>query len=275
MSFDTIEKSEYFEPQELYKFTRGVFSWFFTSGDTAISYLGNSYLPVPINRSKIESTQEIGKTTLNIDVSRRNPFVIQFIEAAPTDIITATVTRLHASDPDTAIIFSGRVINVSFKENEAKITCASTQSILKRPGLRRMFQTTCPHALYGSQCKALKVNFSIAATLTAVDGTLLTSTSFVVSIDVAFDATWLVGGIVEINTAGLVDKRFIVDHDNTSGTITLNLPLSNALVGSTVTVFPGCDRSPEQCNDKFSVIENYGGFPFIPEKNPMDGTSVF
>jgi len=275
MAFDTVETSEFFEPQELYKFTRGVFSWFFTSGDTNISFGGNIYLAEPIKRSNIQSTQEIGKTTLTINTSRRNSFVTQFIETAPTDIISLTITRIHASDPDPAVIFAGRVINVGFKENGAKITCQPTQSILRRPGLRRLFQTTCPHVLYGAQCKVAKFNFDIAATLDAVAGTVLTSTSFVVSIDPTFDATWLVGGIVEITTAGLVDKRFIVDHDNASGTITLNLPLSNALAGSIVTVFPGCDRSPEQCNDKFSVIENYGGFPFIPEKNPMNGTSVF
>lgn len=275
MSFDSVETSEFFEPQELYKFTRGVFSWFYTSGDTNISFGGNTYLAEPIDRSRILSTQDIGKTTLNVNVSRRNSFVIQFIETAPTDVISLTITRIHASDPDPSVIFSGRVINVGFKENTAKITCQPSQSILRRPGLRRLFQTTCPHVLYGPQCKVLRASFAIAATLSVVSGNILTSPSFIISIDPSFDADWLLGGIVEINTAGLIDKRFITEHDNSSGIITLNLPLSNAIIGSTVTVFPGCDRTPNTCNNKFSVIENYGGFPFIPVKNPMNGTSVF
>ncbi len=275
MSFDIIETSEYFEPVELYEFSRGIFSWYYTSSDTAVDYGGNIYLAEPIERSRIVSTQDIGKTTLKVKVSRRNVFAKQFIEHSPTDVIFLTITRIHASDNDPAVTFKGRIINVEFAENEAILTCQPNQSSLRRPGLRKAYQTTCPHVLYGAQCNVLKSSFDVVAVLTGVSGLVLSSSSFGININPAFDATWFSGGVVEFNQAGLINKRFITDHNNAAGTITLNLPLSGAVVGSTVTAYPGCNHTPETCLGKFTNTVNYGGFPYIPVKNPMDGTSIF
>lgn len=276
MAFGDIEILEFFEPKELYQFTRDTFSWFFTSGDEDIVHLTNTYLAVPIKRGAIESTQEIGKTTLKITVSKTNPFVTQFIGSSPTDIISLTVTRLHEGDAGTATTFKGRVINVSFNESTVVITCQPNQSSLRRPGLRRLYQTVCPHVLYGNLCTVDRPTFDITAVLTVVSGNILTSPDFIVNIDPSFDITWFVGGIVEfVDGDGLTNKRFITDHDNIAGTITLNLSLKDAIVTSTVQAFPGCGHDPTTCNEKFTNIEHYGGFPFIPLKNPQTGTSVF
>lgn len=276
MAFEDIEILEFFEPRELYKFTRDTFNWYFTSGDNNITYLGDDYLAVPIKRKGIESTQDIGRTPLKVIVSRTNPFVLQFIEASPTDIITIEVIRQHVEDAETIVSFKGRVINVSFDESEVVITCQSNQSSLRRPGLRRLYQTACPHVLYGDQCKVVQVDFKITAVLTAVEGNVLTSPTFTVGIDPAFDNQWFVGGMVEfVDGDGLTNKRFITQHNHIEGTITLNLPLKDAIVASSVDAFPGCGHDPTTCNEKFTNIEDYGGFPFIPLKNPQDGTPVF
>jgi len=275
MSFDSIETSEYFEPRELYTFTRGTKDWLYTSGDTDIAYGARTFLAEPIKRSKIQSTQDIGQSKLKITTSRSNDFISNFLTDVPTVVISITVTRIHASDDDPAVIFQGRVLNVAHEENEAVITCQQNISLLKNPGLRRLYQTTCPHVLYGGYCGVIKSTYSIEATLDSIDGTTLTSTGFIVSINAEYDDDWLRGGIIEFVNNGVTDKRFITDHTNSSGTIVLNLSLQDAAVGSTVTVYPGCNRDATTCSGKFSNIENYGGFPYIPSKNPMDGTSIF
>lgn len=276
MSFGDIEILEFFEPSELYKFTRDTFSWYFTSGDTDTVFETNTYLSEPIKRKSIESTQDIGKTPLKIMVARDNPFVAQFLASTPTDIITLEISRHHAEGPETVVSFKGRVINVSFKGSKAEITCQSNQSSLRRPGLRRLYQTACPHVLYGDQCTVAQATFITTAVLTAVDGLVLTSTSFIVSIDPSFDITWFVGGMVTfVDGDGLTNRSFIKEHDNIAGTITLNLPLKGAIVTSSVDASPGCGHDPTTCNEKFTNIEFYGGFPFIPDKNPQDGTPVF
>ena len=67
----------------------------------------------------------------------------------------------------------------------------------------------------------------------------------------------------------------LTDFDNGTGTLTLNLPFSDLTVGDTVKAFAGCNHTTEVCDGKFANLLNYGGFPFIPQKNPMDGTIIF
>ena len=275
MSFDSIEVSEYFEPIELYQFTRGTANWRFTSADEDITFQTNLFEAVPISRSRIVSTQEINKSTLKISMSRRNAFVQQFVASSPSDVITLTVYRVHGADFEPSVTFIGRVSNVDFKENGAEVVVSSNQSMLKRPGLRRAFQTTCPHVLYGEQCKANRALFKTTATLFAASGLTLTSADFIISVNPTFDATWFVGGYVDFVLDGLTNRRFITAHDNVAGTITLNLSFVGITSGDTVAAFAGCDRTPETCVGKFANIDNYGGFPFIPKKNPMDGTPIF
>lgn len=275
MTYAAIEISEYFRPIELYHFSQGAVHFYFTSSDKDVVFEGNTYIAEPFRRSSVSSTQDIGKTPLKINTSIRNAFVKQFIASPPTEIINITVTRKHAAEETFASTFIGRVINVELQDNGATITCQSIQSSLRRPGLRRLYQTTCPHVLYGTECLVARPAFQVDAVLSAVSALTITSSAFIVSINATFDASWFVGGFVESSVAGQVTRRFITAHNNGSGVLTLNLPLPNVSVGDTVTAFPGCDHDNATCNGKFANIDNYGGFPFIPEKNPMDGTSVF
>ncbi len=276
MAFNDIEISEYGNaPIELYTFQIGTNTTRLTSYDEDVSFGGFPYTAVTMERSKIQSTQDLGQSTLKLTMSRSISFLDQFIASSPTDIVEIDITRLHFGDTDSAITFKGRVVNVKFLENMAEVTCQPIQTSLKRPGLRRIYQTTCPHVLYGDQCGVIPGSFSVATTLTGVSGLTITSPDFIISINPTFDATHFTGGFVDFNNGGVVTKRFITDHDNVSGILTLNLTFSEIAVGSSVTAFPGCDHGIKTCAGKFNIIENYGGFPFIPIKNPMNGTSVF
>jgi uncharacterized phage protein (TIGR02218 family) len=276
MAFNDIEISEYFQPVELYRFTRGPNVWLFTSGDTDIVLGADTYVAVAIKRGKIEATQDLGKTSLKITMSRRVSFLTQFIATSPTDIIAVTVTRMHDTDTaELAVTYSGRVVNVKLTENEGEIVCQPLQTALRRPGLRRVYQSSCPHVLYGNECNLSADVFKVTGVLTDVSGLTITSTAFSVAINPAFNATYFVGGYVEFVVAGATNRRFITGHDNGSGILTLNLSFVGISVGDTVSVFAGCDHTTTTCNGKFNNIANHGGFPFIPIKNPMDGTPVF
>ncbi|MBL4908943.1 MAG: phage BR0599 family protein [Alteromonadaceae bacterium] len=278
MSFDSIEVSEFGNhPIETYEFQRGPTFFRYTSSDESFfPTAGLEFPAIQIKRSRILGTQDIGKTSLKITISRRADVLNQFIATSPTDIITIKVTRFHAGDPlNSAIIFNGRIVNVKFLENEAEITCQPIFSALKRPGLRRAYQTACPHVLYGTACLANKSLFNVDAVLTDVSGNLITSPDLIVSINPTFDAAHFTGGFVEFVNNNNTDRRFITDFNNVSGTLTLNLPFSDLVSGNTVKAFAGCNHTTEVCDGKFINLVNYGGFPFIPQKNPMDGTSIF
>lgn len=231
------------------------------------------YQPATFTRTAIESTQDLGKSNLRITTSRRLDFLNQFIASSPTDVITLILRRLHASDANIAVTWRGRVTNVRFNENTAEIRLEPITSSLRRPGLRRAYQINCPHVLYGDSCRAVRNNFSTSATLTSVNGNLIEAAEFEVSINPTFNADWFIGGYVEFNNNGLFDRRFITGQS--SQQLILNLPFPDLAVGDSVVAYAGCAHTTQHCNDKFNNILNHGGFPFIPSKNPMNGTPVF
>jgi len=56
----------------------------------------------------------------------------------------------------------------------------------------------------------------------------------------------------------------------------LLLPFPQSAVGREVILFAGCDHTPEVCDDKFDTPEdtdsnliNFGGFAFVPTRNPF------
>ena len=55
--------------------------------------------------------------------------------------------------------------------------------------------------------------------------------------------------------------------------LTLANPCALA-VSDAVTLYPGCARNRETCKNKFNNILNFGGWPWIPLRNPFDGRSL-
>lgn len=277
MAFNDVEISEFGnQPIELYTFTRGTVSWRYVSSlENQFSFGGNSYTPVPIRRSAIEASQDIGKSNIKITIDRRIPFLQQYISESPTEVVSVVIERTHSSETDSAIIWRGRLTNVKFSENNAELTSEPIFTAMRRPVLRRLYQLNCPHVLYGPVCKVVRSTFMVNATISGISGNVITSPTFSVSINPTFDASWFVGGYVDFVQSGLTSRRFITNHDNGAGSVTLDRPFVGLANGDAVMAYPGCDRTTATCSGKFTNIENFGGFPYIPQKNPMDGTPVF
>lgn len=71
------------------------------------------------------------------------------------------------------------------------------------------------------------------------------------------------------------DHRLILSQSGDD--VTLLLPFPETIVGSTVVLLAGCDHSITTCDTKFNTPEdtlsnviNYGGFAFVPNKNPFE-----
>jgi hypothetical protein len=73
--------------------------------------------------------------------------------------------------------------------------------------------------------------------------------------------------------AGVPERRFILEHSGAA--ITLSSGASDIPVGAAVSLFPGCDHSAATCAAKFSNAANYGGFPYMPTKNPFGGDPIY
>lgn len=272
MTFELIETSS-FEgtPIELFEFTRPGSTFRYTSHDEDITVAGTLYTGIfPIERTKIEASSDPGRNPIKVKASSDLPFATQYVEAPPGDVINLTIKTFHENDVngEVIVIWIGRVTNVSFQGEEATLRCEPIFTSLKRPALRRLYQTACPHLLYGPVCTANRLTFLVPSAITVTDPLTYTSAEIGAQADNYFS-----GGFITWDNSGVVERRTILTHIGTS--ITINSPIPDISTGQSIDIYPGCDHTLATCVNKFNNVDNYGGFPFIPEKNPFSGTSVF
>lgn len=249
--------------EELYEFTMGNKTWRYTSADRNIG----SYQKVPIGRDKVEQTQEEERNSLNIQCSLSLEMLRLYYGAPPSETNSLVIKGINSAD-QTSIIWLGRVTNVKFLEYSAEIHCEPIYTSLQRTGLRRLYQLSCPHILYGPDCRANKSSFKQNAIVETINGYNLLSSSFATKPD-----GYYAGGYVDWFHDTFLERRFIIAHAGSS--IKLNMAFQNMNILEQVTVYAGCNHTIDQCSSKFNNVINYGGQPFYPKKNPMNGTPIF
>lgn len=272
MTYAATETSKYLNsPVEIYEFNqRNVEIFRYTSGDKDVLISGFLYEKIPLRRGPIEQSQNISRATLKLDMPRTIPLVTGFIAQPPSNVINVIVKRFHRLDTDNEVVvlWRGRLINVDFKGDVCRLICDPLVTALQRLNLRRVYQVSCPHLLYRGACGVDETTYRENATLTVVSGLTLTSTTF----GGQSDGYWT-GGIVRIIKSGMPHVRAILTHSGNNVEIDLTIP--GLVATDVVQTAPGCDRNITTCASKFSNEPNHGGFPHIPNKNPMGGVPIF
>jgi hypothetical protein len=91
----------------------------------------------------------------------------------------------------------------------------------------------------------------------------------------AYSDGYFVGGMLRAPEGTL---SYIIGHVGSSITVQrLSYDLVSSIADGfpfNITLYPGCSHDRATCNSKFNNLLNYGGFDFIPVKNPMDGGSI-
>lgn len=269
MTYDAREQSlQSGEPIELYQFNYGDNTYRYTTAKHDVLQMGKVWIAAPLKRNNISFSAEKGRNDLKIDTTRQLEIVDLYRIMPPSEVILLTLYRYHLSDSDAVVVWSGRVLAIEFNGSTAKISCEPVNTSLKRTGLRRLYQRQCPHVLYGNKCKVNKSNYAVAATLSSVSTTTLSSAVFS-----NYANDYFAGGYLDFIKDGVVERRFITDHKGAQ--LTINLPLSGLVAGSSITIYPGCDHTMPTCQTKFNNLLNYGGFPYIPQKNPFGSDGVY
>jgi uncharacterized phage protein (TIGR02218 family) len=253
-------------PIELYEFIRGTSSWRYASCADAVTYNARAYEPLPIIRDRIKQGTDAFKNDIKLTFPRDNEFAAQYITFAPDDVTTVNIYRGHAGDNNFITYWKGRIIGVEISGNEVTIDCESVFTSIKRPGLRAVFEYTCRHALYGISCRAAPSAFEVSGTISNISGNGLVITSTAAG---AYPSGYFTGGMAGQLTGV---RRFITNH--TGSDLTLSRPVPEFELGSDIKIYPGCDHTKETCNAKFNNLNNFGGFPWIPIRNPFDGNSI-
>lgn len=251
---------------ELFRLVENATVFTVTSSDKEVVYSSETYTPVAVGRTEVESKNELSRANIELTFGIDNEIAQRYMNTVVDAVVSLTV--FSQEDGDTNVVWKGRLSAVKPQESNVKLIFESVFTSLRRPGLRARYQRNCRHMLYGRGCRLNKEDFDVAGTATAIAGTVVT-----VAAAAGFPNGWFAGGMLEAPDLTL---RFITSHTGSQLTLIRKIDsLSAAIVGGpqSVRIFPGCDRSRETCVAKFNNLNNNGSFPFIPTRNPFNGAS--
>lgn len=256
--------------KELYRFVEGVNVWTVTSADSEETHNTELYTPATVGRNNIESKNELSKANIQVSFDIDSPIARRWLNEVVDDVVTLSI--FSKEDGLVEIIWKGRLMSVHPGTTDIKLLFESVFTSLRLTGIRKRYQRSCPYILYGRGCSLDKANFEEAGTVTAISSNGVTLT---VPEAAGFASGFFIAGMIKVADGTF---RFITNHSGS--TITLIRPVNSLVAdfaefGNTaISLYPGCDRSKEVCNNKFNNLNNYGGFAFIPTKNPFAGGSL-
>lgn len=255
-----------------------------------------------ISHSGVRLNQENNSGDLTLTLPMDHAVAQLFAYDVPAAQLWLTVYVL-GDEPSPVVQWVGRIDSCEVETPTARLKCSNLDAVLARPGLTRKHPRTCGHTLYGPApgCGVLRNAFNAGAYFTyredgflaeVKDGGLtlvvpeaanradgwFTEGFIAIEPDYAAAAVWnhqpratvphpfgpsdwapLVGGF----------RRHVTSHVGQE--LHLSAPLLAPLsLPARVSVWAGCDMSPETCTSKFNNFSRFGGYPYIPIKNAFE-----
>lgn len=271
------------EPVDLYLFRYGLATnafFAYTDGEQPVVFGGIEYQPIPIKRGNFVASGTLDRQNMTVNTPINSGISELFKIYPPGQVVSLVIRQGHANDPDEQflVIWTGRVLSAEREGSETNLTCESSATSMKRSILRRNYQTSCPHFLYGPECRANKV--AATKTLPVIS---LTATR------ITLQDNWsdplppgkYVGGMVEWMQGGNKEIRTILKVQDDK-TLFLSGPTTGLIAGASVDVIKGCNHfwtfnsdgttneAQTDCIGVHNNANNFGGQPWIPTENPIN-----
>lgn len=277
MSYELIATSvDDATPIELFHFHYSGSDWYFTSAAQIITREAINYLPASISSSGRQPTMDPTKANIEIIVAANNPVSELFRIVPPSEPVTVTIYEGNLDDSEWIVGWKGRLLGAEWLSgSRLKFNSESVFSSALRQGVRRPIQPNCPFVLYGPQCGVARSLYEEETLALGVSGVTLVAQAAAGKID-----NYYAGGMVTwVNVPnGNIEKRFIRESNGTSGSLIMNARAVGLTAGVSVKIYAGCSHSLEDvngCVPKFNNAPRYGGMPYMPVKNPFNGSTIY
>ena len=263
---------------DLYTFTlNGGFIARYTGADAPLTVGGNAFAVGPlITRSKIMSKVGLEVQTLDMTINADNSMLLNgtpWLQAARSgglDGCRVLVERAFMPTwGDTSAgkiwMFSGNVSDLEVTRTAARLKVKSDLEKLNMQWPRNLYQPGCLHTLYDSGCALSKGAFGWAAIVTSQSSV----TQIYCNLPQA-DDYYSLGTILFYSGANNGVSRTVKKYYR--GVVTLSLPLlTPPSLGDALAAYPGCDKQQSTCSGKFSNLNNFRGFPYVPAPDTVLG----
>jgi len=170
------------------------------------------------------------------------------------------VTFADVSSSGWSPLFRGKVTKWTVDTHYLTLTVESIMAAGLRTANRVRLSAGCIRLLGDRGCGVLIANYRVSGIISHISG-------FQVTVDVTFSGPSVPSPIPDnFFQFGYIDARGEVRMvmASTGTTLTLKFPLKRAEVGDPCTVYPGCDKTLDTCQNKFNNKENFLGFPYTP-----------
>lgn len=263
-------------PIELYDFYLGSQSavdantHFFTSYIENISFFdleenAQTYLPIAGKRTPIKTSMDMAVDQFNITLDAVDiTDLIAMVAGIDFRDRRLVIRKVFLDELDEAadavIIFDGKINRVTITEKQFNIQVISKINLKIKTG--RFFQQLCPWTFGGAYCGFSRDTDKVSAQTCDVGCTTTTIKDAARSEE---DNYWKHGQIEFTSGANDGVKRRVTASNQSGTTLTLDIALNNApSPGDTYTLYRGCDKTLDWCENKLANDANFGGFHTIP-----------
>lgn len=254
-------------PIECYKFTGPYGTYLYTDYIEPVTLGYETYYPNQIKRSAIDINAIIDNPiTTDIILPGDDPLSKLYAFTTSPGYLNIEVYQAHHGDDwttDYRRIWFG--YDIEFSTGRDNLTTIKTgsliQSDLTGPLQHVNYQRMCNHVLFDERCKVDRDLYKVMATITGIRGRYITVD------DDGYPNGDLVRGTLTIFSTQ--EQRGIIG--NIDNELLLGDRLIRAEIGDIVEIVRGCDHIRlSDCKQVFDNVVNYGGFDFIPAKNPFE-----
>ncbi len=251
-------------PLEIYKILLGTSEFFYSSSDDTVTVDGDDYEPTEIKRTAIAMGKQSRNKVVTVSIAAATELAQRYVGPPPGQRATISIFRLQRTTglSEKALIYSGTIKAVTFPKNGqfADMQCQSLEASTNRAVPRYTYMGMCNHLLYSTACGVVQNDFKHLGIVTAVANNVITIAGLSGSgLDVK-------GGYLD-NATGIEKRQILAVSGND---VTVLLPFEVSPLSTQITAFAGCDRIlTSDCAVTFSNEERFGGFAFVPNRNPF------
>lgn len=255
------EKAFTSRPTVLFTIAIGTRTWRYAQStrDVTVATSGLTYRAAQIQvDGDVERRDELGAQRIPVRIGIRAD-VVPALRANQTEPMYLGIHRYHASVGGLprrwafGEIASGRAIRGWYV-----IELQTEEAAWEREVPRAIFAPQCQKGTYTPECGVNAADFATASTITAIDGTAIT-----VSDVGGNDDDWFSRGILQVGTSFFFIRRQVGTDLILFGPLPRGLTLPAAC-----TLYAGDDLTHETCRDKFSNLDRFLGFKWLPSKDP-------
>ena len=244
----------------------------------AIKYTAHE---LQIQRSNISQKSDLSVDTMNLNcfpiagATIKGLPVIEAIKCGMLDGATVALHKCFMNPANESVVgtvsnfFFGRVGEIQAGRTAAVIPVNSITELLDTQTPSRVYQPQCIRQLYDTCCGVSKAAHTASGSVTANKGIGDPSTTIIPTTITTSASPLIASGHYDLGiitfTSGANNgfSRSISSWDG--GTVLVFEPFPfTPLIGDTLTLSAGCDKTMAMCQTKFNNLASFRGTPFVP-----------